>query len=145
MSDEERIREVLSQFIQLRDDKRFDDWVNLFTEDGTFAYLSNKLVGRAAIKAHVEALLQADKGKHLCVNSIIRIHGDEADAVSDFVKLEPDEASVEAKSTGGIHVAATGRYRDRLVRRGSAWKLAARQVTIAGYGEPSRGVPGRSR
>jgi hypothetical protein len=133
MSDEERIREVLSQFIQLRDDKRFDDWVNLFTEDGTFAYLSNNLVGRVAIKSHVEALLQADKGKHLCVNSIIQIHGDEADAVSDFVKLEPDDASPEAQSTGGFHIAATGRYLDRFVRRGSAWKLAARQVTIAGF------------
>lgn len=33
MNDEDRIRQVLAQFVQLRDDKRFGEWVDLFTED----------------------------------------------------------------------------------------------------------------
>ncbi|HWF21256.1 MAG TPA: nuclear transport factor 2 family protein, partial [Acidimicrobiales bacterium] len=66
MDHEAHIRLVLAQFIQLRDDKRFAEWTELFTEDGTFEYLSHVLVGRTAIGENVEALLRQDGGKHLC-------------------------------------------------------------------------------
>ena len=126
MSDEERIRQLLAEFIQLRDDKRFDEWVELFAEDGTFQYTAKVLVGRHAIRTAVEALLREDRGKHLCCNSIIRVSGDVAEVSSDFVKINPTGLTGD----GGFAIAVAGRYEDRWVRYSSDWRLASRRVVL---------------
>jgi len=123
MTDEESIRQVLARFIQLRDDKQFGEWVRLFTEDGTFRYGPHVLVGRAEIREHVEALLRHDRGKHLCVNSIIDVTGDSAEVSSDFVKINPPDSAGSR-----YEIVVMGRYRDRFVRSGDVWQLAAREV-----------------
>jgi hypothetical protein len=127
MTDQERIRRVLAEFIQLRDDKRFAEWVDLFTEDGEFDYTSHHLVGRTAIRENVEALLRNDRGKHLCVNSIIDISGDTASVRSDFVKVNPIDAGSGAT---GYAIGTMGRYEDHFVRRAGQWKIARRMVHI---------------
>jgi ketosteroid isomerase-like protein len=127
MTDEECIRRVLAEFIQLRDDKHFAEWVDLFTEDATFEYGSHHLVGRSAIRENVEALLRDDKGKHLCVNSIIDVSGDTASVSSDFLKVNPID---DGSGSHGYGVGTMGRYEDHFVRRSGAWKIATRKVHI---------------
>jgi 3-phenylpropionate/cinnamic acid dioxygenase small subunit len=125
VTDEECIRYVLARFIQLRDDKQFEEWVQLFTEDGTFRYGTNVLVGRERIRENVEALLRDDRGKHLCLNSIIDVSGDAAQATSDFVKINPRDDEPTS-----FEVVVMGRYHDEFVRREGDWKIASRQVTF---------------
>jgi 3-phenylpropionate/cinnamic acid dioxygenase small subunit len=127
MTDQELIRRVLAEFIQLRDDKRFAEWVDLFTEEGTFEYGSHHLVGRSAIRENVEALLRNDRGKHLCVNSIIDVSGDTASVSSDFVKVNPME---DGSGATGYGIGTMGRYEDHFVRQGGKWKIAKRKVHI---------------
>ena len=127
MTDQELIRRVLAEFIQLRDDKRFAEWVDLFTEEGTFEYGSHHLVGRSAIRENVEALLRNDRGKHLCVNSIIDVSGDTASVSSDFVKVNPIE---DGSGATGYGIGTMGRYEDNFVRQGGEWKIAKRKVHI---------------
>jgi 3-phenylpropionate/cinnamic acid dioxygenase small subunit len=127
MTDQELIRRVLAEFIQLRDDKRFAEWVDLFTEEGTFEYGSHHLVGRSAIRENVEALLRNDRGKHLCVNSIIDVSGDTASVSSDFVKVNPME---DGSGATGYGIGTMGRYEDHFVRQGREWKIAKRKVHI---------------
>ena len=62
MTDEECIPRVLAEFIQLRDDKRFAEWVDLFTEDATFEYRSHHLVGRSAIRETLRHSSETTKG-----------------------------------------------------------------------------------
>lgn len=127
VTDEESIRLVLARFIQLRDDKRFDEWVDCFHEDGTFEYTSKRLVGRQAIRDDVAGLLAGDRGKHLCANSAIRVEGETAEVSSDFVKLNPVEG-------GGnrYELVVAGRYEDRFERRNGEWRIASRRVRIMG-------------
>jgi ketosteroid isomerase-like protein len=127
MTDQEDIRQVLARFIQLRDDKHFAEWVELFTEDGLFAYGPHALVGRSAIREHVEALLRNDKGKHICVNSIIDVSGETAGVSSDFLKVNPVDRE---GGTSGYEIGTIGRYEDRFVLRDGIWKIAARRVHI---------------
>jgi ketosteroid isomerase-like protein len=127
MTDQEAIRRVLAEFIQLRDDKRFAEWVDLFTEDATFEYGSHHLVGRSAIRENVQALLRNDKGKHLCVNSVIDVSGDTASVSSDFVKVDPIDDGAGATGYG---IGTMGRYEDHFVRQGGGWKIARRRVHI---------------
>ena len=126
MIDEECIRQVLARFVQLRDDKRFAEWIELFTEDGTFEYGSNRLVGRSKIRQNVEALLREDRGKHLCMNSVIDITGDAAEVSSDFVKIDPSDGTGSSRYQIGV----MGRYRDHFVRREGAWRIASRKVIL---------------
>jgi 3-phenylpropionate/cinnamic acid dioxygenase small subunit len=126
-TDQERIRRVLAEFIQLRDDKRFAEWVELFTEDGTFEYGSHHLTGRSAIRDHVEELLLNDRGKHLCVNSIIDVSGDTASVSSDFLKVNPSNGGSGTTSYG---IGTMGRYQDEFVRRPDGWRIAKRKVHI---------------
>jgi len=128
MDHEACIRLVLAEFIQLRDDKRFAEWTELFTEDGTFEYLSHVLVGRRAIGENVEALLRDDRGKHLCANSVIEVADDgrSAEVRSDFVKIDP----VEDPGSGRIEIGVMGRYHDRFVREGETWRIATRRVIL---------------
>jgi 3-phenylpropionate/cinnamic acid dioxygenase small subunit len=128
MSDEDRIRLVLARFVQLRDDKRFDEWVQCFHDDGVFDYVSHHLVGRDAIRDNVAQLLAADRGKHLCVNSIIEVDGDAAEVSSDFVKLDPLPGTTPQR----YEIAVTGRYEDRFERRDGEWRIASRRVRIVG-------------
>jgi hypothetical protein len=127
MTDQECIRRVLAEFIQLRDDKHFAEWVALFAEDGTFEYGSHHLVGRSAIRENVEALLRNDRGKHLCVNSIIDVSGDTASVSSDFLKVNPIDDGSGATAYG---IGTMGRYEDHFVRRAGEWKIARRTVHI---------------
>lgn len=128
MSDHEAIREVLARFIQLRDDKRFSEWVECFDEDGIFEYGSHHLVGRDAIRENVSALLADDRGKHLCVSSVIEIDGDTAEVVSDFAKLNP----VPGGDAPRFGIVVTGRYEDRFTRRPQGWRISSRRVRILG-------------
>lgn len=129
MSEEEAIRQVLARFIQLRDDKRFSEWVECFHHDGVFEYLANRLVGRAAIAEHVSELLADDRGKHLCVNSLIEVHGDRAQVSSDFVKLGSGGNTMPV----AWNVQVAGRYIDRFERRDGTWRIAERRVVIEGH------------
>jgi 3-phenylpropionate/cinnamic acid dioxygenase small subunit len=128
MTDEESIRAVLAKFIQLRDDKRFDEWVQCFHEDGTFEYTTNRLVGRDAIKDNVSQLLATDTGKHLCTNSIIDVEGNFAAVSSDFVKVN----RVEDGTASRYDIVVAGRYEDRFERREGHWRIASRKVRIMG-------------
>lgn len=128
MNDEDRIRQVLAQFVQLRDDKRFGEWVDLFTEDATFEYPANVLMGRTAIRENVQALLRDDRGKHLCGNSIIDVADDGvgAEVSSDVIKLDPAESA----APGRFEIVVAGRYYDRFVREEDTWKIARRRVVL---------------
>ena len=128
MDHEARIRRVLAEFIQLRDDKRFAEWAELFTEAGTFEYLSHVLVGRTAIGQNVQALLREDRGKHLCANSVVEVaqDGRSAEVRSDFVKFDP----VEDPGSSPFEIAVMGRYHDHFVREGGTWKIATRRVIV---------------
>ena len=134
MTDEEAIRQLFARFIHLRDDKRFDEWVELFTGNGRFEYGDNVMNGRVAIRDHVSALLHGDRGKHLCVNSIIEVDGDRATASSDFVKMNPSAGPGRAP----FEIGTMGRYEDDLVRQNGEWKIAWRRVVIAPSGDVGR-------
>jgi hypothetical protein len=135
MTDEEAIRRLLARFIQLRDDKQFEAWSELFTDNAVFTYATVRLDGRGAIRQHVASLLERDEGKHLCLNSVIDVDADRASVSSDFAKLDPPADGA------GFVIGTAGRYVDELVRIGGSWYFARRDVIIQGA-VPSSGAAG---
>ncbi|MCL2396251.1 MAG: nuclear transport factor 2 family protein [Acidimicrobiaceae bacterium] len=122
MSDHDEIRKTFAQFCQFLDDRQFEDWAGLFTEDGVF----NQLKGRAAVLDMIShAELASEPGlsrKHVIVNAIIDVDGDEARSVSDLVMYD--------RRGDSAWTVKIGKYTDRLVRRGDRWLLADRQLRM---------------
>lgn len=127
--DHDAIRATLAAYCQHLDDGRFDEWVELFTDDVAFSVMGRVERGRAAVRGFVEPVQQSDsRGRHVLSEPLIVLDGDAATATTDFCFLAQDLA-----------VTAAGRYHDVLVREGDRWRIAAREIVF--LGDSPRGIP----
>ncbi|HEX5614277.1 MAG TPA: nuclear transport factor 2 family protein [Acidimicrobiia bacterium] len=125
----EAIRETIAQYAWNADAGRFDALAELFTPDGVLEIDGEPVVtGRAAIREYLH-----DVGRHLGAHSmasLIRHH-------TSNVTIElRDATSADAQCYFLVVTEAGvdhwGRYRDRLVAHGDAWRFAHRQVRTDG-------------
>lgn len=125
----ERVRETIVRYAHLVDTGRFDELLDLFTEDATLEAGDHPPArGRAAIRAFfvdTGIRLRAAQGR-----PFIRHHVSSID-----VEVE----SPDAATSRSYFLAITdqgpdhwGRYRDRLVRDGERWLFAHRRVRTDG-------------
>jgi 3-phenylpropionate/cinnamic acid dioxygenase small subunit len=133
MNDVDGITHTLNEFCLLMDDQRFDEWANMFTEDGELTAGGTVTKSRIAIRQKIEAAYAKADGaqvKHITLNPVIEIDGDGARVVSMWQVL--------VGSPRGPFIAQSGRYVDRLVREQDRWRFAAREVVspTAGFKSP---------
>jgi 3-phenylpropionate/cinnamic acid dioxygenase small subunit len=119
---EQAIRRTLAEYCQLLDDGRFDEWVEVFSEDVVFAVMGQVARGRAAVRALIEPAQQADaRGRHLLSEPMITVDGDTARVTTDYCFV-----------SRALTVSSAGRYHDVLRREGDRWRIAAREVVFLG-------------
>jgi 3-phenylpropionate/cinnamic acid dioxygenase small subunit len=123
LTDADQIRNTLARFCQYLDDRRFEEWSQTFTEDGSF----NDRVGRATILKWIQGAELATrpelKRKHTIVNAIISVDGEHAQSVSDLVMFDQ-----VGDAPWTIRV---GRYTDELVRQpGGEWLISRRHLAF---------------
>jgi len=129
-TDFSRIRRLLALYCQLMDDRRYDEWSQLFAPDGVWALGGAEYRGPAEARAYMDRLLRDRPQrtvKHLCTNILIDLDGTAGRVSSDYAMLarEPE--------TAPWSVVAFGRYVDRVVRQGdgSGWQFAERRLVTA--------------
>jgi 3-phenylpropionate/cinnamic acid dioxygenase small subunit len=116
------IRHTLAAYCQLLDDGHFDDWVEVFTDDVTFAVMGQVVRGRDAVRSLIEPNQQADaRGRHLLSEPLITVDGDRATATTDYCFV-----------SRALRVTSAGRYHDVLVRTGDWWLIAEREIVFLG-------------
>jgi uncharacterized protein (TIGR02246 family) len=124
MTDEEAIRRTIAQYAHFCDDGRFAEWADLYTDDATFSVMGETHSGREQVRAFIEKAQGPEaRGKHLCFNTVIDLHGDEARAWTDYVFIDRGKA-----------ITSAGRYHDRLVRQSDRWRFASRRIAFLGDG-----------
>jgi hypothetical protein len=117
------------------------EFVSLFTDDAVFDIRGNyprarRVEGRAGVEAFIAAHRKAGQyHKHIVVNPLITISGDEAHAESSWVVMD--------KGPKGPIAGACGRYRDRLVKQTGRWRFKERVDEIEVIDLESLGVPAR--
>ncbi len=132
MSDYDAIRETLALYCQLCDDGRFEEWGELYTEDATFHVMGRVHNGRGEIKEFIRASQPPERrGKHVAINPVINLAGDEATSTTDFIFV--------ARQGERLAVTNSGRYHDRLVRRGDRWLFSERRIVFMGDEPPGEG------
>ena len=121
--EESKIRRLLAQYCQLLDDGRFDEWIDLFTDDIEFIVMGMHKSGPAELRGFIEPSQQADaRGKHMISEPWIELESAEtATATTDF-------AWVSKEGTVG----QTGRYHDQLVNRSGRWQFQRREIVFTG-------------
>ncbi len=126
LEDREAIRIVLRDYGRLLDERKFDEFGQLFAADGE--YLSGGTTrGPTAIADSLRRIMGANSlglaepNFHVLFNERIELHGDRADATSQsfFVAPGPD---------GAPQLIMMASYVDSLVRTPQGWKFAKRTV-----------------
>ncbi len=116
------IRRLLAGCCQTLDDGHFDEWVKLYTEDCKFAVMGSRAQGREEMRTMIEPFQTAElRGKHMISEPRINVHGDDANATTDFAFVAKDNKIFQ-----------TGRYYDTLRREPDGWLVAGREIVFTG-------------
>ena len=115
----EAIRDLLARYPMAFDDRDWDAWEALWTDDLVFVVDGVPIEGLAAVKEFMVGCLPQDYiSKHLCGPSVIEV--------------APDGLSASAK-TDVVWIAANynnqivARYVDTLVKTESGWRISRRE------------------
>ncbi len=122
LSGDAAIRRLLAEYCQYLDDGRFDDWIDLFSEEIVFVVNNMRKRGRDELRGYIEPAQQFDaRGVHTISAPLIHVDGDTATSTVDFLWLS------RAGEPGRI-----GRYHDTVVRDPDRWRFATREIVFAG-------------
>ena len=121
IADELAIRRVLDEYCLRLEVNRFDEWLDLFTDDTVYELFGKSLRGRDEVSA---MLSQAPHGVHLPGAVRIELDGDRAEAIQNYLFIPNSDDRWNA-----------GWYSRTLVRIDATWKIARTRVKIARIGE----------
>jgi ketosteroid isomerase-like protein len=137
LEDERAIQKLIYTYCFAVDNKRQELWVDIFTEDAVLMFkpqpgilpadsaigkaIARPIIGRKQLAEWFEKLPQSPDPptKHVTVNTIITLHGDEATAYTNLIHF---------MDRGGSPVLlSTGRYNDTFRRCSDGqWRVAER-------------------
>jgi len=129
LGDEGEIRRTLAEFGQYLDERRFDEWAALFTEEATFQHLTRRSEILAFMLQDELATIPELFRKHDTTNIVITLNGDQAHVESDLVLVE--------RLGDNPWDFRFGKYIDEMVRE-DRWLFANRQLLWTANGLTSR-------
>jgi ketosteroid isomerase-like protein len=128
----EEIRNLLVRYGLFLDQKDFDGYVSLFTEDGVLDAPLGMATGPENIRALLGNVLgPINPGFHIYANPLIEVDGDHATSMSRFSYVQAIDGQLP-------ELRLVGHYDDVLRRDGGRWKFARRTITIDAGRAPYR-------
>jgi uncharacterized protein (TIGR02246 family) len=130
LEDKDTIREVMAAYCHALDACRFAEVASLFADDGVWTTDYGEARGRAAIEAMLRGIVpvkgEGPQRKHYITNIIIKVSGDAASSISDYL--------VVRESGPGLIPVMGGTYKDQWVRQDGTWRFQRKELVhdIAG-------------
>jgi 3-phenylpropionate/cinnamic acid dioxygenase small subunit len=124
LEDKDQIRELLATYCFHFDEGKFDDWIQLWTDDPVWDVDGRIARGREEclkVARAVESVDGKPPMKHYIMNEVIAVDGDKAN-VKCYVLV------VRKRPDGTLVTSSAGYYLDKVVRQGSRWLFAERFV-----------------
>jgi len=124
------IRELMAAYAQALDACRFADVAACFAADGEWTTDYGAARGPAEIEAFIRGIVpvrgEGPQRKHYITNIIIKVDGDSAIAVSDYLIIRESE--------DGLIPVMGGTYKDRFVKTPAGWRFSRKELVhhIAG-------------
>lgn len=130
LEDKDAIREVMAAYCHALDACRFAEVASLFADDGIWTTDYGEAKGRAAIEQMLRGIVpvkgEGPQRKHYITNIIIKVSGDTASSISDYL--------VVRESGPDLIPVMGGTYRDQWVRQDRTWRFQRKELVhdIAG-------------
>jgi uncharacterized protein (TIGR02246 family) len=122
--EKDAIREQMARYAHALDACRFDEVAALFTENGEWTTSYGSAKGRAEIEAllnrNVPRPGEGPQRKHYITNILIRLDGESAVALSDYLVVR--EADNDLIPVMG------GRYKDNFIKRDGVWLFSRKEL-----------------
>jgi uncharacterized protein (TIGR02246 family) len=121
----EAIRDLLARYPMAFDDRDWEAWEQLWTEDVVWVVDGASIEGLAAVREFMVGCLPADYiAKHLCGPSVIDV-----DAGGETARARTDVVWIAANYDNQI----VARYVDTLVRRDGRWRISRREEVVVPF------------
>jgi len=121
----EAIRDLLARYAMAFDDRDWDAWESLWTEDVVFVVDGSPIEGLVALREFMVGCLPHDYvSKHLCGPSVIEVAPD-----GETARARTDVVWIAANYDNQI----VARYVDDLVRRDGRWLIRRREEVPVPY------------
>jgi hypothetical protein len=126
LEDREAIRLVIRDYGRLLDERRFDEFGQLFAEDGVYV-AGTTTRGPVAIAESLRRIMTANSlglaepNFHVLFNERIELHGNQADSTSQSFFVAPG-------ADGAPQLVLMASYVDKFVRTPKGWRFASRVV-----------------
>src|SRR3954468_2925289 len=146
MTDHDEIRNLIARYAHAADAHDADAYAALYVEDGALTENGVTVTPRSKIRELVEyareraaSAPQPSGTKHLQLNSVLDIDGDQARAVTDLVAVTLDPRE-------GFRIRGCGTYTDEIVRdHDGHWRFKSRTVSWFKDAGPDPLNPGFAR
>lgn len=122
VEDQLAIADLRARYCHLLDERRWPEFIALFTEDGVFEGLS-AVRGRAALTTFFSQRVPAmtEEFWHFCSNGTVVLDGDRATG-----RISMEYLSVMK----GVSYVSAGHYDDEMVKQDGVWRFASRRITF---------------
>ncbi|MBL0421919.1 nuclear transport factor 2 family protein [Ramlibacter sp. AW1] len=129
--DEAACTRLCIDFCNHIDARRYNEWLDLFTEDGVLDRMGTPVTGRAGLAAFLQARPAMVETRHLCTN--VRVELTSADEATGFCYAlffqgTSDGPGGPATATGAPGVVE---YHDRYRRTPQGWRIQERRIRMA--------------
>jgi len=129
LEDREEVRSLHARYCLSIDNNRAEDWIDCFTEDGSFeSPRFGKHSGRDRLRRfaaiHKESLGGAQV-LHVVANPAFELDGDTGTGTSYLLYYHCKD--------GKVQQCTVGYYTDKLRKTPKGWRFASRQVAILGH------------
>jgi ketosteroid isomerase-like protein len=118
------IRELMAAYAHALDACRFADVAACFAPDGEWTTDYGAARGPAEIEAFIRGIVpvkgEGPQRKHYITNIIIKVDGETASAVSDYLIVREAEA--------GLIPVMGGTYRDKFIKTPAGWRFSRKEL-----------------
>jgi uncharacterized protein (TIGR02246 family) len=124
LEDKDAIREVMAAYCHALDAGRFADVASLFADDGVWTTDYGEAKGRGEIEHLLRSIVpmkgEGPQRKHYITNIIIKVNGDSAESISDYL--------VVRESGPDLIPVMGGTYKDKWVRQDGTWRFKRKEL-----------------
>jgi uncharacterized protein (TIGR02246 family) len=130
LEDKDAIREVMAAYCHALDKCQFETVAGLFAEDGIWTTDYGHAQGRQAIADMIRSVVplkgEGPQRKHYITNIIIKVEGDRANSISDYLIIR--------ESGKDLIPVMGGTYRDAWIKTNGNWQFHRKELVhdIAG-------------
>jgi SnoaL-like domain len=113
------IQERCARYCHTIDNQDSQGWAECFTPDGAFEFDGSVVRGHAALREYAEVHAKVMRCRHMTVNHLYDVKGDEATGRATTV--------VTLATEGGYKILGDAGYEDRLVKHNGRWLIDHRK------------------